>query len=687
MSAAFTAREPVPAPPPLTGVVQRKAEQAGPGCARDLPQVTSRPGTTLDPALGAELGTRFGIDFSRVRVHADPAAAASAVRLHAAAYTVGPDIVFGPGRFAPHTAEGRRLLAHELAHVAQQGVATAAPGPVRVSAPSDAQEVEAERAADTVLAGGSPRLTARAHGPTVFRQVVDPFAVLSTAKPLTAAEAKSLLDAYEALPSADRDTFVRRHHTVGVLGGSGVARLLAGLAPAELKSRRALVSDIQERVQRITVETTAGRTLVQLGATQGAFMKAEAEKLARAKAAEDAKRAGVPEPTTVSPADVAAAHDRETRRTSPVIATVTNAWDALSPAAQATWNTRAAAVITKVVDACNRKDAALGITAANLKWAPRDIAQSGSNVFATSGDPIEFGMAFVETAEADPDYVVRTVVHEIAGHPDFGSRFGSYEAKIYAEAHTQEPTLGLPWDTHEEKSTYAYIGTETYAAMREVPFETPLSAADATRGLRRAIDPASNIDNKIGLIKSKYAPGVAEAVLQGLYERFRVDPRISDDALALFERLADKHFGKVLKGVPKRGPTYTFEPAAGIGLEQAGGRSRLFTTVEANIGVRWANTALSAGVRLEVPLDTKDTFVRVGGQAGIHQRLFRSLYGELRGGYVHGFGGASSGATVGAGLSYDFGPAQLGLVYDYLKASADKDPDAHRTFLRLGLRF
>lgn len=63
---------------------------------------------------------RFGHDFSRVRIHTDAAAADSARSLNAFAYTVGPDIVFARGRYAPATDAGRHLLAHELTHVVQQ---------------------------------------------------------------------------------------------------------------------------------------------------------------------------------------------------------------------------------------------------------------------------------------------------------------------------------------------------------------------------------------------------------------------------------------------------------------------------------------------------------------------------------------------------------------------------------------
>ena len=70
----------------------------------------------------------MGADFSRVRIHAGAAAAASAHSLGASAYTVGRDVVFGAGQYAPASEDGRALLAHELAHVAQQSAAGSANG-------------------------------------------------------------------------------------------------------------------------------------------------------------------------------------------------------------------------------------------------------------------------------------------------------------------------------------------------------------------------------------------------------------------------------------------------------------------------------------------------------------------------------------------------------------------------------
>jgi hypothetical protein len=77
-------------------------------------------GDSLDPSARAEMESRFHFDFGRVRVHHDTATARTAQGLLARAFAVGRHVAFGAGGYAPQTAEGRQLLAHELAHVVQQ---------------------------------------------------------------------------------------------------------------------------------------------------------------------------------------------------------------------------------------------------------------------------------------------------------------------------------------------------------------------------------------------------------------------------------------------------------------------------------------------------------------------------------------------------------------------------------------
>jgi outer membrane protein OmpA-like peptidoglycan-associated protein len=114
-------------------------------------------GRPLDTGVRADMETRFGADFSDVRIHTGAQAARSATAVAAKAYTAGNDIVFGRAAFAPHNAEGKHTLAHELTHVLQQrgGLVSGRSmgGGVTVSDPSDAFEHDAEVTAGLVLAG------------------------------------------------------------------------------------------------------------------------------------------------------------------------------------------------------------------------------------------------------------------------------------------------------------------------------------------------------------------------------------------------------------------------------------------------------------------------------------------------------------------------------------------------------
>lgn len=134
------------------GTVQRKCaeceeeeqralrKEVGPGpvgssspssMAGGTPSSAAGPATAAVPSLGhgsplpadvrATLEPRFGRSFADVRVHTDASAAASTTALDARAYTLGRDIAFAPGEYRPYDRDGQRLLAHELAHVVQQG--------------------------------------------------------------------------------------------------------------------------------------------------------------------------------------------------------------------------------------------------------------------------------------------------------------------------------------------------------------------------------------------------------------------------------------------------------------------------------------------------------------------------------------------------------------------------------------
>ena len=96
------------------------------GMVRDVLQSTGQP---LDEATRRFMEPHFGHDFSQVRIHADARAAQSAQVVNSRAFTLGKEIVFGAGQYAPSTNVGCRLIAHEVTHVGQQHDNAAGPNP------------------------------------------------------------------------------------------------------------------------------------------------------------------------------------------------------------------------------------------------------------------------------------------------------------------------------------------------------------------------------------------------------------------------------------------------------------------------------------------------------------------------------------------------------------------------------
>jgi hypothetical protein len=105
-----------------TSVTNARMSAAGErrGAAALVSDVLQSSGHKLRPADQEFFRDRFGHDFSQVRIHADARAAESALALNALAYTVGRDVAFAAGRYAPESPAGNMLLGHELTHVVQQ---------------------------------------------------------------------------------------------------------------------------------------------------------------------------------------------------------------------------------------------------------------------------------------------------------------------------------------------------------------------------------------------------------------------------------------------------------------------------------------------------------------------------------------------------------------------------------------
>jgi hypothetical protein len=187
-------------------------------------EVLRSPGEPLDAGTRGWMEPRLGLDLGDVRVHTGARAADSARAVDARAYTVGRRIVFGAGAYAPASAEGRRLLAHELTHVAQQGAAADASGSLEVGKAGDGAEREAERvsAGLTAEGGGDARPAAGRAGP-VYRPRVQ--------REGAGAPAPAARTVY--LCSKSLDTSPVGSHAFFRIGGSGKGSPTVSLQPVD----------------------------------------------------------------------------------------------------------------------------------------------------------------------------------------------------------------------------------------------------------------------------------------------------------------------------------------------------------------------------------------------------------------------------------------------------------------------
>ena len=135
----------------LVSLLQQQA-QALPAPTPAVHAALRTPGRPLDSSVRAEMESRLQEDFSTVRVHADAAAAKAANSVNAVAFTIGDDLVFNGNRYSPLQESGKRLLAHELAHVVQQRRG----GPAPAGHVGAALEQSADRTAAAVLHGSAP---------------------------------------------------------------------------------------------------------------------------------------------------------------------------------------------------------------------------------------------------------------------------------------------------------------------------------------------------------------------------------------------------------------------------------------------------------------------------------------------------------------------------------------------------
>ena len=208
---------------------------ATPTAAALLPAAASHPtvpatstglalglGTPLDSGQRAFFEPRLGQDLSHVRVHTGPDAQVAAAEARADAFTVGSDIAFGAGRYAPRTAGGATLLAHELAHVVQQSVS----GP------------KLARQQSEYLPGLDPFATTWDPGPSEPFTYLPPEAVVVTGQTRTVTPVGDPLAAYPTLAASLPEESYNRLRRLA--DARRAAQAASGIGPEPVRSRAEL---------------------------------------------------------------------------------------------------------------------------------------------------------------------------------------------------------------------------------------------------------------------------------------------------------------------------------------------------------------------------------------------------------------------------------------------------------------
>jgi hypothetical protein len=327
---------------------------------------------------------------------------------------------------------------------------------------------------------------------------------------------------------------------------SRLARVLAALSKGDQLGK---YRDALARIGRIVEEeeTRASANVVsdeQIAAALGTFRRTQAVDALTKKASKNA-----PPPTTV---EVEAERRRQVASTSTKPAAPTG-WYAMKPKEREEWIERGHKAVTKLVGfaAKDKRYRELGIRESHFRVAFEDFERRSANAIAFSegdgagGFRCGIGFAFVNAVELGSDgaaYVMDLVVHELFGHPSYDSyeyHLFLYDAAMASLDGYVAPAAGSP-ERDREFGAYGYPETEIYALLVSMPYRTapnprlldnPLWAYKVPR-----TDTQNLVTYRVGMMTRQWPRELIVPILRGLRARLGIDPRITRDALDVFDR-------------------------------------------------------------------------------------------------------------------------------------------------------
>jgi Domain of unknown function (DUF4157) len=561
--------------------LQRRATNQGePGQIPSIVrEVLDSPGQPLDGHTRSFMESRFDHDFSGIRIHTDGKAAESARAVNANAYTVGQDVAFREGRYAPKTYAGRNLLAHELTHAVQQQKTF--PQPNRLTVNLDSRlETEADAVAEAIstdrplprlsLAPSSVQLDDLDAGVAPASSAADQVRSALGEVQYEGAGVGNFPKAFSILGNLST---VELLNTVEKLGtdvdillsfSSGQSDLIKvtlyaakyrrtrSLPSGELKEAQSAFSALNPQDQSL-VKTFLLKTLDEhdvslfmvgeekeierLGKLQAEFwekQRKQDEENAKKAAEETAKKTGAPAPKAAPKVTIEESIKKEAGKrdfgTNPTVQ-----WTTLSEADKKNWtDKRAPEAWNKAITSIKGTEIENVMKGKTFKFDPVKALEKGW--FAgQDGTALTFGMSFVENVEADPKNVWPILVHEMGGHHEYGT---TYTTKIFNKA---IETLPEPARTEMQKPenltrlyyAYQYSETEIYSALRQKRYDDPVSGTKPKHG---GMLPEANITNHLNRIKTGFPSEVAKAILLELKKKVDASTEILDRDKQYFVR-------------------------------------------------------------------------------------------------------------------------------------------------------
>ena len=435
-------------------------------------------GSPLTGSVRGPMEKAYGTSFSNVKVHTDSKAAELSANLDARAFTIGSDIAFAAGEFKPGTLVGDALIAHELAHVAQQqGGGTSGPakkGGVNYGSLEEDADLSAVGAMASIWGGVKEGLAG----------------VARSAIPKLRSGLK--------LQRCDDDKQPKEQEK---------AEIPTEFPPSP-PPEAAPPSPREKEIER-------------LGGVQLGFMeqkrKAEEARL-KMEAAKEAKKKGLPPPKTAPKVELGDMVKKEQEKHA-LKGGPTKEWDeADQPAwralADKTWKD-----VLASVKGTELEEIAKGVT---FNFDPETALKEGWYAWQTN-TTLNVGMSWVRFAAKDPKNAWENLAHEMGGHFKYGKTYASEIMEAALSKLSEEQRKKVKGDTQNFFETYEYPETEIYSALWQRRYRMPPAGPAPESG---GLHPDTNIDDKLRTMKDVLHPEVALAVLKELKQRINANNEI-----------------------------------------------------------------------------------------------------------------------------------------------------------------